>query len=875
MPSPGTSSQGDGPSGKTAGGSDSPWSFVMEASPALFPNRAGTIESRAERARDGRRAAIRTVGRAEALSTLSAMSRSLRRKAGAPVSSSSSDASEEDLLETTREGGTLRELLMSMRSSAGGPVGRETGEKTAARLARPLERSVERALRGEEDSAEDAAEDAAGATTSGSTRKIASSPFPATPGFSTRAPANSASGTPSAAPTPSRFSSSLAAQKQMHRDLMSEAARRRLAVRLQAVEEPPILVTPVQRKYIMRWVDLHRGTLRSVADVALAALKKARTDKAYAARVRAENERARLARLERIRAQLADFRRSDPRARWKKACDALHFVSYVKRLTTLSRKANATAAVRRQRLEREAAERAAAEARGETLRETPPRANDGDARVDVSQTSTDDPISLRDAEKARLASSLAATKKALDSRFGSASRGDGEALDGDADGNADGDADDIDFEPKLGQPNAALFVAKKATRDMGEKEYRELSFALKEEEKREALERIGKAQREFHWRPVTRVRLAHSLPLELFQDDDAQYDEAVLAAGKTLRDAGVRSTGMRAAANNGGGGADRADAVGDGEDFDRSFKVKKKTPAPADANTVKAHYKSGKEQPSTMDEEAARAVAMERHRRAARLSAAYDANLAAARAAPAGGRTKASFSASARSAETKRAFASVSGKISLHEPLARGEDGAMETPGPLGTEAGAMYESDSRSVGVLDASPPPMRFGVSSGNASRLGFDAFAVSETGGDVSRLGFAERNARRREEKEARVKQYAKWYVPASKRDAAAFAESEQRWAEKRGGAPAAEVKALKARESQIAAKNQKSYAARIYKSWLDARCGKNARVPSYMRDVEAHEDGTWWEKSSLELVREENERLARSRSGASEQTLRFAT
>ena len=836
MPSPGTSSQGDGPSGKTAGGSDSPWSFVMEASPALFPNRAGTIESRAERARDGRRAAIRTVGRAEALSTLSAMSRSLRRKAGAPVSSSSSDASEEDLLETTREGGTLRELLMSRRSSAGGPVGRETGETTAARLARPLERSVERALRGEEDSAEDAAEDAAGTTTSGSTRKIASSPFPATPGFSTRAPANSASGTSSAAPTPSRFSSSLAAQKQMHRDLMSEAARRRLAVRLQAVEEPPILVTPVQRKYIMRWVDLHRGTLRSVADVALAALKKARTDKAYAARVRAENERARLARLERIRAQLADFRRSDPRARWKKACDALHFVSYVKRLTTLSRKANATAAVRRQRLEREAAERAAAEARGETLPETPPRANDGNARVDVSQTSTDDPISLRDAEKARLASSLAATKKALDSRFGSASRGDGEALDGEAlDGDADGDADGIDFEPKLGQPNAALFAAKKATRDMGEKEYRELSFALKEEEKREALERIGKAQREFHWRPVTRVRLAHSLPLELFQDDDAQYDEAVLAAGKTLRDAGVRSTGMRAAANN-GGGADRADAVGDGEDFDRSFKVKKKTPAPADANTVKAHYKSGKEQPSTMDEEAARAVAMERRRRAARLSAAYDANLAA---------------------------------------LARGEDGATETPGPLGTEAGAMYESGSRSVGVLDASPPPMRFGVSSENASRLGFDAFAVSENGGDMSRLGFAERNARRREEKEARVKQYGKWYVPASKRDAAAFAESEQRWAEKRGGAPAAEVKALKARESQIAAKNQKSYAARIYKSWLDARCGKNARVPSYMRDVEAHEDGTWWEKSSLELVREENERLARSRSGASEQTLRFAT
>ena len=184
------------------------------------------------------------------------------------------------------------------------------------------------------------------------------------------------------------------------------------------------MATPVQRKYIMRWVDLHRGTLRSVADVALAALKKARTDKAYAARVRAENEIARLARLERIRSQLADFRRSDPRARWKKACDALHFVSYVKHLATLSRKANATAAVRRQRLEREAAERAAAEARGETP--VPVRANE--RRRDVEGASseigssvarsagpaTDDPISLRDAEKARLASSLRATEDARD-----------------------------------------------------------------------------------------------------------------------------------------------------------------------------------------------------------------------------------------------------------------------------------------------------------------------------------------------------------------------------------------------------------------------------------------------------------------------------
>ena len=853
MPSSGTPSQGDSPSGKAAAGSDSPWRFVLEASPALFPNRAGTIESRAERARDGRRAAIRTVGRAEALSTLSAMSRSLRREAGAQVSSSSSDASEEDLLETTRERGSsseLRELLLSKRTSAGGAVGRETGEtaRRAARLAKPLERSVERALRGERDDADD--------TDTPSKMTFFNPP---SRGSWTRAPANSASGTPSAAPTPSRFSTSLAAQKQRLEDVLSEAeARRRLEVKLQAVEEPPIMATPVQRKYIMRWVDLHRGTLRSVADVALAALKKARTDKAYAARVRAENEIARLARLERIRLQLADFRRSDHRARWKKACDALHFVSYVKHLATLSRKANATAAVRRQRLEREAAERAAAEARGETP--VPVRANDtrdvegaSSASGDVARSAgpaTDDPISRHDAEKARLASSLRATKKTLETRFDrGASQTDGI---GDENKSADDDDSDFGFEPRLGRANAAALATRKATRDMGEKEYRDLSFALKEEEKREALERIGQARREFHWRPVTRVRLAYSLPPELFLDDDEQYDDAVLAAGKTLRDAGVRFSGSRAAAAVGaqGGGEEKSqsldDAVGNlGGDFDRSFKVKKKTPAAADASVVKAHdasTASRKKKPpegAAMDEEAARAVALERRRRAERLAAAYDANLAAARAAP----------------EIEKALAS------------------SDAEGPattFGTHAGG---GRSRSLGA-GAPLPPMRFGVS--DASRRRGELFdELLDDDGDVRRLGFAARELpRRREEKAARVKHYGKWYVPARTRSAAAFAESERVWTETRGGAPAAEIKALQARESQLAARHQRSYAAKIYKSWLDARVGENARLPAYMRDVEAQEDRTWWEKSAQERVREENERLARSRTDAGALTLRFA-
>ena len=813
MPSSGTPSQGDSPSGKAAAGSDSPWRFVLEASPALFPNRAGTIESRAERARDGRRAAIRTVGRAEALSTLSAMSRSLRREAGAPVSSSSSDASEDDLLQTTRERGTLRELLLSKSTSAGGAVGRETGETPplTARLTEPLERSVERAPRGKQDTAEDTA-----GTTTGPTKMNAEGSFSASPSPSMRAPANSASGTPSAAPTPSRFSSSLAAQKRMHHDLLSEAARRRLEVKLQVVEEPPILVTPVQRKYIMRWVDMHRGTLRSVADVALAALKKARTDKAYAARVHAENERARLARLERLRGQLADFRRSDPRARWKNACDALLFVAYVKRLVTLSRKADATSAVRRQRLERDAEARVAAEAMEEapSLRSQGERteapslrgANDGD--VSLANLSND-PVALRDAERARLASSLVATKRAIDSRFGSAT---GEDIH-----DAPDDDDGLGFEPKLGQANAAALSAKKAAGDMGEKEYRELSYALKEQEKREALERIGKAQQEFHWRPVTRVRLAHALPLELFLDDDAQYDEAVLLAGKTLRDAGVLATGTRAGAragsrSDGGGEETEKHALGVSGDFG----VKEKPDERTRNGEARDESASGKARASATDEEAARAVALERRRRAARLAAAYDANLAASRAS--------SF------AGTERAFASVSGKLSLGNRgfrESRAED--EETAGVVGARAGS-------------GARPPMRFGAADAHERRRDM---SVAET-------------ATRR----ARAKQYGKWYVPASARDAAAYAARERRWAEKRGGALAAEVKALKARESQTAAKNQRSYAARIYKSWLDARLGANARVPSYMRDVEAQEDGTWWEASSRELVRAANERLARS-------------
>ena len=843
MPSSGTPSQGDSPSGKAAAGSDSPWRFVLEASPALFPNRAGTIESRAERARDGRRAAIRTVGRAEALSTLSAMSRSLRREAGALVSSSSSDASEEDLLETTRERGSsseLRELLLSKRTSAGGAVGRETGEtaRRAARLAKPLERSVERALRGERDDADD--------TDTPSKMTFFNPP---SRGSWTRAPANSASGTPSAVPTPSRFSTSLAAQKQRLEDVLSEAARRRLEVKLQAVEEPPIMATPVQRKYIMRWVDLHRGTLRSVADVALAALKKARTDKAYAARVRAENEIARLARLERIRSQLADFRRSDPRARWKKACDALHFVSYVKHLATLSRKANATAAVRRARLEREAAEKAA-EARGETP--VPVRANERTRDVEGASSeigssvarsagpATDDPISLRDAEKARLASSLRATKKTLETRFDrGASQTDGI---GDENKSADDDDGDFGFEPRLGRANAAALAARKRTGH----ERRSTAISRSRSRRRKARSVRAHSQR---GGMAPRDSVACTLCPGAVLDDDERRRRARGGEDPARR----RRAVFRLARRRGGRGSRRGR---------REIAIARRRRRESRRRLRPRPLVQG-------EEEDARRRGRERRQGARREHCVAEKK--------ASGRSRDGRGGGARGGAGAAAPRRAGGVLLTPTYAARGWTSralaSSDAEGPattFGTHAGG---GRSRSLGA-GAPLPPMRFGVSDASRRR-GELLDELLDDDGDVRRLGFAAHELpRRREEKAARVKHYGKWYVPARTRSAAAFAESERVWTETRGGAPAAEIKALQARESRLAARHQRSYAAKIYKSWLDARVGENARLPAYMRDVEAQEDRTWWEKSAQERVREENERLARSRTDAGAQTLRFA-
>ena len=110
----------------------------------------------------------------------------------------------------------------------------------------------------------------------------------------------------------------------------------------------------------------------------------------------------------------------------------------------------------------------------------------------------------------------------------------------------------------------------------------------------------------FRWRPATRVTVAVDLPPELFQDDDEWYDEAVLLAGRTLRESAIASTD--AAANAAAPAANARDAL---------------------RQQVKAARRRGEE--TAMDEETAVRIASDRVVAAAKLSKSYDANVRTAR----------------------------------------------------------------------------------------------------------------------------------------------------------------------------------------------------------------------------------------------------
>ena len=110
----------------------------------------------------------------------------------------------------------------------------------------------------------------------------------------------------------------------------------------------------------------------------------------------------------------------------------------------------------------------------------------------------------------------------------------------------------------------------------------------------------------FRWRPATRVTVAVDLPPELFQDDDDLYHEAVLLAGRTLRESAIASTD--AAANAAAPAANARDAL---------------------RQQVKAARRRGEE--TAMDEETAVRIASDRVVAAAKLSKSYDANVRTAR----------------------------------------------------------------------------------------------------------------------------------------------------------------------------------------------------------------------------------------------------
>ena len=123
----------------------------------------------------------------------------------------------------------------------------------------------------------------------------------------------------------------------------------------------------------------------------------------------------------------------------------------------------------------------------------------------------------------------------------------------------------------------------------------------------------GETRETFRWRRASRVNIAIGLPPELFEDDDDAYDEDVLLATRTLRDASgsfsVEHAASRAA----------APAANARDELRRRIRAKNGGDSPGASRTVPA------------DEERAVRIAAARVAAAKTLSDAYDANVRAAR----------------------------------------------------------------------------------------------------------------------------------------------------------------------------------------------------------------------------------------------------
>lgn len=372
---------------------------------------------------------------------------------------------------------------------------------------------------------------------------------------------------------------------------------------------------------------------------------------------------------------------------------------------------------------------------------------------------------------------------------------------------------------------------------------------------------------------MIRVRMADTLPLELFLDNDDAYDIAVVNAGRTLRNAVFKESGAEAdlkaaadaEADENAQFGEYAENSNEGASLTETGNGTRSQLGTLDGkkNTMGGtNNMGGTTKGQKMDDATALKIARERRRRAAILSRAYDANLAR-------------VDSNAYSRNRNRNGNVPAGSFPGGGPSVSGRVQVKDTLGWRGPSSGKVDGSKTLMGGkpkpnpTLGNKPRIMRFHKTDQKVEVKSFDHFLSDTFKKEGSNVDSQTKFLALMHEKKLRTQHYGKSYVPPASRSAVTYGARELRYREKEGGALAVEMKTLALREKEIKLKTQKSYAARLYKSWLDVRVsgkqsgenasggagtGRNAQkgIPQYMRDVEPAEDAReWWPGDAKDL------------------------
>lgn len=372
---------------------------------------------------------------------------------------------------------------------------------------------------------------------------------------------------------------------------------------------------------------------------------------------------------------------------------------------------------------------------------------------------------------------------------------------------------------------------------------------------------------------MIRVRMADTLPLELFLDNDDAYDIAVVNAGRTLRNAVFKESGAEAdlkaaadaEADENAQFGEYAENSNEGASLTETGNGTRSQLGTLDGkkNTMGGtNNMGGTTKGQKMDDATALKIARERRRRAAILSRAYDANLAR-------------VDSNAYSRNRNRNGNGPAGSFPGGGPSVSGRVQVKDTLGWRGPSSGKVDGSKTLMGGkpkpnpTLGNKPRIMRFHKTDQKVEVKSFDHFLSDTFKKEGSNVDSQTKFLALMHEKKLRTQHYGKSYVPPASRSAVTYGARELRYREKEGGALAVEMKTLALREKEIKLKTQKSYAARLYKSWLDVRVsgkqsGENASggagtgriaqkgIPQYMRDVEPAEDAReWWPGDAKDL------------------------